>query len=956
MTLSLSPAKLVLLAVHFAVQADIDSLAVLAARHDTVLRKDLVLRILLTYLPETLQSNKYVGFLENLEKGTLSENTSHDVDASSVENLAEEDATKRVRKLRLLPLSSKDTPKEVGDDHITSFLVRRSYKVDEEAGLLAELPTLLLPFMDHSPYVRTLLISTILPLLRRNCEYHPEDPIQYTLSAFQELPDRVAINLLLSQTGAREHDLPVVGRDLRGMIGPWLLDEKKWKTRRHSIAPSNGDEDDGICAGYDEVLRWLTTQASKNWKVAVSVVQQWNGPGDADLAGWGELELTEQQQDHVQRAYAQAALASAYVLPEASSEAIEGAYSIVAQVASLCDLEPLPPFSSTVTLLPPLAEQISEDIISTKTATFMRNDLLKSPNILTTPSNVTVAFLEALVISAHLLTQAGHPCTIRRAGELALLQDERDQKEQATKLIHHISHNGPKTDDKFWIRARNEILWLRDWGAEEISVDATPRGVFSKLKKEFLEVEVLKALLSNTRYSLARSLYEDSPDRPLDEKVLQDTVYATAMTAYDNASNPNRTRGGLKRCDEIIKAFPETLPKSHPLAKKVEALLQATHALSEYRLVLKQGEPFTPIVLRVHSDPISIIGKILEQNPKSYTRLQDFLGLGSRMVQAGLVKPSTVPHSPSSLCHPPDQVSQRITAMCIDAALTEEDFETAYSYVVTRLESSSSSPGQQQDDYSWRVALQAGKHRRTSKTVRPTHYRTSSANPEIRHLEQRIECLSVALRIAPPATLQEILNVYRRAEEELDAAIKAEEEEEDEWDWKGDSMTGSGTIMPGGFASSNTTLVQPRTKSIISGGGRRADKEEEAPMSLFDLARATGLTAPKNLSALSGLQRAAGGAFGLGRGIGGGGGGGGDGGATMGTGTRNSTDSARSGHGGFGGSDTMSSHDGEGNNGQQQRARKRDQLKNAAMGTLVSGVGWLVGAPGGGGGGGGRRE
>ncbi|KAK4178729.1 Sec39 domain-containing protein [Triangularia setosa] len=942
MAISLSPAKLVLLAVHFAVQADIDSLAVLSARHDTVLRKDLVLRILLTYLPETLQSNKYVGFLESLQRGTLSENIHHDVDASLVENLTEEDATKRVRKLRLLPLTLKETPKEVGDDSITSFLVRRSYKVDEEAGLLAELPTLLLPFMDHSPYVRTLLISTILPLLRRNCEYHPENPVQYTLSAFQQLPDRVAANLLLSQTGAREEDLPVVGRDLRGLIGPWLVDEKKWKIRRHSIAPPNGEEDDGICAGYDEVLRWLTTQASKNWKVAVSAIQQWGGPGDADLAGWGKLELTEQQQDHVRRAYAKAALASAYVLPEASPEAIEGAYSIVAQVANSCDLEPLPPFSSTVTLLPPLAEQISEDIICTKSATFMRNDLLSSSNILTTPNNSTVAFLEALILSAHLLTKAGHPCTIRRAGELALLQDERDQKEQATKLIHHMSHNGPKTEDKFWIRARNEVLWLRDWGAEEVSADATAKGVFSKLKKELLEVEILKALLSNTRYALARSLYEDAPDRPLDQKVLQDAVYATAMTAYDNASNPNRTRGGLKKCDEIIKSFPETFPKSHPLAKKVEALLQATHALSEYRLVLKQGEPFTPIVLRVHSDPVSIIGKILEQNPKSYTRLQDFLDLGSRMVQAGLVKPSSSP-SPTALSHPPEQVSHRITAMCIDVALTEEDFETAYSYVVTRLESSSSFGQQQPDDYSWRVALQAGKYRRTSRTVRPTHYGTSSANPEIRHLEQRIECLSVALRIAPPATLQEILNVYRRAEEELDAAVKAEEEREEEWDWKGDSIVNSGN-MPGGFTNSTTTgstLSKPRT---IPTGGRRADKEEEAPMSLFDLARATGLTGPKNLSALSGLQRAAGGAFGL------------DGmGTGAGTGTRTSTDSARSAEAM---SPTMSSHDGDG--GGQQRARKRDQLKNAAMGTLVSGVGWLVGAPGpaagsGGGGGNGRE-
>jgi hypothetical protein len=154
------------------------------------------------------------------------------------------------------------------------------------------------------------------------------------------------------------------------------------------------------------------------------------------------------------------------------------------------------------------------------------------------------------------------------------------------------------------------------------------KGVFGRVKREFLEVEILKALLSNTRYALARSIYEDSSEPPLDRKTLQDTIYSTAMTAYDNASNPNRTRGGLKKCDEILKAFPNTIDNSASPAKKIEALLQATHALSEYRLVLKQGEPFTPVVLRVHTDPISIVGKILEQNPKSYTKVQNLVRLG----------------------------------------------------------------------------------------------------------------------------------------------------------------------------------------------------------------------------------------------------------------------------------------------------------------------------------------
>ncbi|GAB1314230.1 Sec39 domain-containing protein [Madurella fahalii] len=920
MTLLLSPAKLVLLAVHFAVNADIASLAALAARHGSILRKDLLLRILLTYLPETLQSGHYVDFIRDLESGTVSEKPSHDIDCSAVDGLSEDEAAKRVRKLRLLPLALPEATGEAIEDVVTLFLLRRSYKVDEEAGLLHELPGLLVPFLDHSPCIRTLLVSTILPLLRRNCEYHPQDPIPYTLLGFQQLPDRVAVNLLLSQTGISEAGLSLVGRDLKCLVGPWLLDERRWKHGKQTTS-SAGDtalddkRDEGICPGWDEVLRWLTTQASRSWRVAVNAIQQWDDPGDADLGDWGFMELSGSQRDHLRQSYARAALASAYLVPEASLEALDGAYNIITKVSNLCDLEPISPLASALAVLPPLTEQLSDGIVSARNTTYMRNDLLSASNVLTSPTNASTAFLQAVTLSAHILTKAGCPCTVRKAGELALLKDEREQKAEAAKLIHALGNHGPKTDDKFWVKTRNEILWLSDWGAEDGwgSSEPTSQGIFSQVKREFLEVEFLKALLANTRFTLARSIYEDAPDQPLDRKLLQDTIYATAMCAYDNASNPNRTRGGLKKCDDIIKAFPRTIQKSDPAAKRIEALLQATHALSDYRLVLKQGEPFTPVVLRVHTDPISIVGKILEQNPKSYTQIKDLLSLGARMVEAGLVHSGgdKNPMTPEETAAQRSAAERRITAMCIDAALTEDDFETAYSYVVNRLSSLSASPPST-DEYSWKAALQAGKYRRTARTMRPTHLGTGSANADVRHLEQRIECLATALRIAPAPTLQEILNAYRRAEEELDAALLAEQQQEEEWDARGDSMRGS--AMPGAFASSTGAARHSHLAPSSSSRRQHQTAAEEAPMSLFDLSRASVLSAQRNFSALSGLQRSAG--FG----------------GRSGGSARSSLDQRPLSPAG--------TSDGE----DSKRVRKRDQLREAAMGTLVSGVGWLVGA------------
>ena len=510
MALLLSPAKLVVLAVHFAVKSDIESLTSLASRHSTILRKDLLLRIILTYLPETVQSNQYVALIEQLEAGEFAETGAQDMDCSPVADLSDEGAAKKVRKLHLTPLAVPDVPVEAADDATLLFLLQRAYRVDEEAGLLDELPVLLTPFLDHSPYIRTLMVSTLLPLLRRNCEYYPQEPIPYTLLSFQQLPDSVAVNLLLSQTGVRDADLPFVGRDLNGLIGPWLLNEKRWKEKRQR-RPSHAGElslqegemaSETSCPGWEQVLEWLTTRASKSWKVAVSAIDQWDGPGDVDLGGWGAMWLSDQEQDHLERSYARAALASAYLIPDSSVEALEGAYKIVSKISGLLEA-PLPPLSSALAILPPLAETITPSISAARNATYMRNNMLDASNVLTALNAAATSFLQALILSATILSKTGLPCTLRRAGELALLRDEREQKAEASKLIHHLINHGAKTDDKFWLKARNEILWMRDWGAEESPTASSDsaKGIFGQVKKEFLEAEILKALLANMRKS-----------------------------------------------------------------------------------------------------------------------------------------------------------------------------------------------------------------------------------------------------------------------------------------------------------------------------------------------------------------------------------------------------------------------------------------------------------------------
>lgn len=373
--------------------------------------------------------------------------------------------------------------------------------------------------------------------------------------------------------------------------------------------------------------------------------------------------------------------------------------------------------------------------------------------------------------------------------------------------------------------------------------------------------------------------------------------------------------------------FPETIQR---IVKPdgIEALMQASHELSDYRLTFKQNEGFRPVTLRIHPDPISLIGKILDQNTGVYTKLTELVHLGELIADAGLAVHDSEGHNVFTNDQIPQKkeiARKRITSMCVDAALARDDFETAYSYVMNRLSVVATSalesiiddkPHSEHkhnglcahlvpkvvDDWSWRAALQAGKYRRNESTVRPTHIGNASGNLEIRHLQQRMDCLSQALRVAPPETLQEILHVYRRCEEELITQDKLEAEQEEAWDEQGDEQA-----MPGGFAT------PAKTKSFSS-----ATRSEEAPLSLFELARASTARAQSSLASLSAVRGGAPKASNRGS-------------ATFSRledESRGSIDSARS----------------SGEFGERERVRKRDQLSNAAAGALASGVGWLIGA------------
>lgn len=346
----------------------------------------------------------------------------------------------------------------------------------------------------------------------------------------------------------------------------------------------------------------------------------------------------------------------------------------------------------------------------------------------------------------------------------------------------------------------------------------------------------------------------------------------------------------------------------------MHALIAATHALSYYSLTLQHGVPFQPVSIRVHHDPILLIEKVLEQNPKSYTKLDDLLSIGRNLVAAGVPTHAATheaedepAHQKPSKEHALLTAERRITSLAIASALSSNDFGTAYSYILTRLTPpsllSTSSPllttPSIPDDITWRAVYNAGRYRSTTPTHPPP-----TLQSQISHLSQRMELLSLALVLVPsPDPLPEILGAWRRCDEELSSLRAREQEEEDLWDRKGDTLTS----VPGGFGPSDSerdafdTEQQRAARRARARAAMPNSHRHEAPMGLFEVARGAALALHKNAFPLRGAA---------------------------------DESAARA----TAAEDRPLSPDSEG------RVRKRDMVSNMVTGGLVSGIGWVLGA------------
>lgn len=482
----LSKAHVILLAIILCAKGDVSSLPELHIRYGLSLER--VLRIILTFLPESTEPQRYTPVLQELVDGPQSDSGA-EVDVASVKDLPEAVARKRVRKLRLRPLKHRDDDSDDSTDLLTQFLLHRAHLIDSETSLQPLILDLLLPFYHRSSALRTFLISNLLPLLRLNYEYYPNRDESLSLEMLESMDNHTAINVLLSMTGPQK-DLMDLQRNLRGLLGPWMYGSKRSKrrrvsetARRKSISLLDESHSDH---GWQSVNEWLLSRSFMDQEDVMNTLAEWAGPDDVDLGGYGEDPPGDSD---LRTRYCQAGLAVVYASPNADRPVLDASVRVISQVARLLDLDE---YSIRPNTTPPVRFD-TEPIASTSRASLLQNALLSPSNTLTLPSAFSVSFLSAIICSLQTLDELGHPIPCRTATNICLHSSEDMQITDLRNVVTSVARHS--RSDRDWPRIRQQLLWLRDWQSYESDSHPEYHGLFWRVSRETIETEILKALL-----------------------------------------------------------------------------------------------------------------------------------------------------------------------------------------------------------------------------------------------------------------------------------------------------------------------------------------------------------------------------------------------------------------------------------------------------------------------------
>jgi hypothetical protein len=521
----LSPSYCMLLAVHFASESDISSLRSLASIRQEALPSETVLRIILSYLPETIAPEQYVGLIDAIAHGSLSElDNLAPLKTDAVSSLNNATVRKRVKELQLLPLAHPSFSPEEYPEQIVQFIIHRAHQIDQQTGLLNFLPQLVTPFIDRYATLRAWFISCVLPLLRLEYEYYPQDQRIYSLNQVELADNSQGLEIWLSNSlnssTSKDGDNRRKGnnggnnnlaRDIRCMVGPWMFGERERKRRRLNrerakVNLANGnnsvesqDNNNSLkesSHAWDSTFSYLIQTASQNLPAVAEVFEHWRGTGDIDLGGFDDqMHYAEEEEEQLAHKYIQTAFASIFKAESNDTDTLSAAYRIISTIAPLMRFHALPDLQSQLDNLSSLSSPKVEPFDHLPKSALDPDTFLDTQNMLTGMEGQSFALVRHLILSASVLSNFGHPITISGALKIKFFLDKEEQASLFQKILHSLT-TGQRLSRSAWPGARRKLLWLWGWNSET-SKAGNGQGIFGKINRSSLEKDILEALVSS---------------------------------------------------------------------------------------------------------------------------------------------------------------------------------------------------------------------------------------------------------------------------------------------------------------------------------------------------------------------------------------------------------------------------------------------------------------------------
>ncbi|EPS41366.1 hypothetical protein H072_4737 [Dactylellina haptotyla CBS 200.50] len=877
----LQPSRAILLAAHFTSKTDITSLRNLIALHPATFTQRTVLDILLNFLPETTPPSTYAPLVKDIIANRVLEPPSPDtpaLDTSFIEPISEASALKTLESLGFPSQKNAEaggkkeggggSPQQ-GESILFSWLRDRVYAIDRETGAIGLLESLVAQFIEVDPAVYAWYTGSVgvLKRLIYTCQTDAEDRLigGIGLEEFENLGAREGVRLLLGSSVSEER----IGAGFE-MAVPYVEYKRKQKGGEVDI--------------WGFVFDWITGHTKGRFGIVWRVVRDWEGPED----------------EAVKERYLRAIMGCCYMCLGTDEETVQQLQDVVYRVAEAVRVGDLAEVK--VAEVDELVERFMSgrgsiwNIFSSTAHVASEAMEEETAGELVKPSAAALRLLDLLIASTRRFAMFPLQLTVR---EVMRMRFTGSREDQLGLLRRALSVEDRQRNEPAYQNLRSACEFLR---AES--------KVLGKLSQEDIEVEFLKDMLSASKFMQVTATYvtpkgitrSKRAAKPLlPPEMVEKVITHTVTDFYDKSTNGNRTRGGMKNASNTLAILYPNHSDSLPL-RRLSKLLSATHALSEYSLTLTPGTPLKPVQIRLYPDPPELISRVLQSNHKAYLQLDSLV-----KIAADLVYGVSKPHDGTDGEPAPAEAAalkSKITGMCVEAALAEDDFETAFSFVVNKLV-----PTHQKNkavnktvmttpDTAWQAALQAGRYR--SPAMLAESMEGVATSKGIDQVQKRMELLSQALVICPAEAMMDVLRTWKQCEDELEMLLEQEIQEE---------KAHAGKL--GDWARS---LAIPSMKGAVGAGA--AGQEgllSKGPMSLLSVASTAGSLA-KSLGSS---------AFPLGRGT-----------KTSGT---ESAEGSQRGSREYDRDGWTVGEDGE-------RVRKRDVLSGMVTSGLASGLGWMLGA------------